>query len=310
MPEVIGKLPQGKVAYLSVSEDSVKVEVEKGFLGKKRIIQIEKPLTDTISTELSTGHKPYAKSRRLVIKIMTDEVEEEIVFFTRTAEKLTEIKSLIDEDIERRRSEFEKATREFHDYRNAYLNQVTLNLELVEKFLEIISQLDGIVDWRQVKATIQQAKKIENERHLISLVTAGKVPLDNLDLMIETRQIEEIKREASESIDIIFHSVAETAKHTSEWISSDYGYQFLKVLLTVWERELESITGLTDADTNERLWQSLETVRDRVEQDLVEEQELPVLESLEDLSYTRVRSTLYVYIDVLLNIPFSVQYVH
>jgi len=174
MPELLAKTADGKTCVLKVEDGEATLSYEKGLIGKSLVKGTGFRLSQTTGVRVETGVKPYTSSAKLTIVYLQEE-ERELSVFSRRAEKVEELRALVEADIRRRSEALDDMLREFKETREAQLNHLQLDLELAESLFVLLEGLHGRVDWGRVRETLDQVERIEAEREALSSAPVARL---------------------------------------------------------------------------------------------------------------------------------------
>ena len=294
MPELLGKTTDGRVCVLKVDGGQVTLSHEKGFIGKSLVKDTEFRLSQTTGVSSETGVKPYRDSVRLSIRYRLDGEDRELIVFSRSTEKVDQIRGLVENDVHGREEALKRTKDEYREARETQLNQLQLNLELAENLFTMVSCLHGVVDWGRVGAVLSQVEKIEAEREALPGASA-RFGLGGLRGHVEGRRPAELKPEAWEMLETLYMGVYESSRQSSRWFNRRYSYLLMSAMYSAWDRQLGSTVGEGLWAMDEGLSQTLDEILELVSKESGRELVKPS-------GFESVRGTLYEVIELLLGV--------
>jgi hypothetical protein len=297
MPELLGKMTDGRVCVLKVDEGVVTLSFEKGLIGKSLVKDTEFKLRQTTGVSSETGVKPYKDSVRLSIKYRLDGEDRELAVFSRSTEKVDQIRALVEDDVRRREEALRRTRDEYRESRETQLNQLQLNLELAENLFTMVSCLHGVVDWGREGAVLSQVEKIEAEREALPGASA-RFGLGGLRGHVAGRRPAELKSETWEMLETLYMGVYESSRQSSRWFSRRYSYLLMSAMYRAWDRQLGSTVGEGLWAADEGLSQTLDEILELVSRESGRELVKPS-------GFESARGTLYEVVELLLGVELS-----
>jgi hypothetical protein len=297
MPELLGKTTDGRVCVLKVDGGQVTLSFEKGLIGKSTVKDTEFKLSQTTGVSSETGAKPYKDSVRLSINYRLGGEDRELAVFSRSTEKVDQIRALIEDDIRGREEALRRTREEYRESRETQLNQLQLDLELAENLFTMVSCLHGVVDWGRVGAVFSQVEKIEAEREALPGASA-RFGLSGLMGNVVGRRPAELKAEAWEVLETLYMGVYESSRHGDRWFNRRYSYLLMSAMYSAWDRQLGSIVGEGLWAMDEGLSQTLDEVLELVSKESGRELVKPS-------GFEWVRGTFYEVVELLLGVELS-----
>jgi len=297
MPDLLGKMTDGRVCVLKVDGGVVTLSHEKGFIGKSLVKDTEFKLSQTTGVSSETGVKPYRDSVRLSIRYRFDGEDRELAAFSRNSEKVDQIRTLVEDDIHGREEALKRTKDECREDRETQLNQLQLNLELAENLFTLVSCLHGVVDWGRAEAVFSQVEKIEAERETLPGASA-RFGLGGLRGQVVGRRPAELKLEAWEMLETLYMGVYESSRQNSRWFNRRYSYLLMSAMYSAWDRQQGSTLGEGEWTMDEGLSQTLDEIIELVSKESGRGLVKPS-------GFESVRGTLYEVIELLLDVELS-----
>jgi len=297
MPEFLGKTTDGRVCVVKVDGGVVTLSYEKGLVGKSLVKDSEFKLRQTTGVSSETDVKPYRDSVRLSIRYRLDGEDRELAVFSRSTEKVDQIRALVEDDIHGREEALRKIKDEYRESREAQLNQLQLNLELAENLFTMVSCLHGVVDWGRVGVVLSQVEKIEAEREALPGASA-RFGLSGFRGNVAGRRPAELKSEAWEVLETLYVGVYESSRHGDRWFDRRPCILLLGALYGAWDIRLGEVLGGGGWEMNEGLSQELDEVLELLKRDTGVTLEKPS-------GFESVRHLLYEAVEMLLGVELS-----
>ncbi|MFH2111613.1 MAG: hypothetical protein ABIJ47_10195 [Candidatus Bathyarchaeota archaeon] len=243
MPELLGKTADGKTCVLKVEDGEVTLSYEKGFMGKSLVKETGFRLSQTLGVRVETGVKPYTSSAKLTVGYLQEGKEMELSVFSRGAEKVEELRVLVDADIRRRREALDDVLKEFRETREAQLNHLQLDMELAESLFVLLEGLHGRVDWVRVRETLEQVERIEAERESLNSAPVARLGFEGLRNLLSRRHPEELKAEVADALDTLYRGVSAASRHSPRWFNRRVSYLVVEALYRAWDGRIVEVLG-------------------------------------------------------------------
>jgi len=240
MPDLLGKMTDGRVCVLKVDGGVVTLSHEKGFISKTLVKDTEFKLNQTKDVVRESGIKPYKSSIKLIVKYIQDDEEKELTIFSRNVEKVNQVLVLFENDIHERMELLKKIQVEYREAREVYLNLLQLDLEIIENLFTILSGLQGRINWGRLLEILKQVDRIEEEREVLANTSAIKLSFDNLRMYIAERYPEKIKSETLDDLETLLYGINESSKHNLKWFNKRINYLLILIMYHIWDITLSS----------------------------------------------------------------------
>lgn len=255
MSPIKGRLGDRKNATIELVDRELRVVTKGGFFGGKPENQII-GLDDITSITRGTDVKPFPDA----MMVKAEYPDGELVFFSINKEPLEKLALEAEEYLERRGRLIAEMLEEFTLDREAHVELLFLNLELLDALIGLMPLLQGSVDWDKVHAQYTQIASINQDRNNLTHMRPASLSMDRLAEGIETRSSDLLKSEVYDLVSILYQSGAEKASHQELWFQNQLHRLFMDVSLMLWNKELEGISGEAfneDRDRIERRFQEL-----------------------------------------------------
>jgi hypothetical protein len=298
MPELLAKTADGQTCVLKVEGGEVTLYHERGVIGKTLVRLNGFKLSQVVGVQRETGVSPYRNSERLTVRYLEEGEEREVSVFSRSAEGVGELHSLVEQDIQRRMEALKVAQMEFRESREAHLNLLQLDLELAESLFVSLEGLHGGVDWVRAGETLDQILRIEAEREALSGVPTVRLGFEGFRSLVSRRRPVELKSEVADALDTLYRGVVEASRHSPRWFSRRLSYLMVCALYRAWDIRLVELVGGEPWMIDDGLSQAVGEVRELVlgEAGVL----LPEPQGFED-----VRRMLYEAVELLLGVELS-----
>lgn len=298
MTEVKGKSGNRRNATLELVGNELRYVVKPGmFRGSGEVHEV--PLNEIVSLETKTDIKPYPDAQWVLISHNSGSIE----FFSINKNPLRNITKTVAEFLEEKALKLKEDEETFNVIRESNVALIVINLELVDSLIRLVRKLDGRVNWGEVEAELIQTESILVDRANVPNLNPASFSIKSLRNGVERRLVYAIKQEVHDIISILHHEASERGSHLTPWFPSDFHRLFVFSSLTYWSNELGNLTDvavLDEPDNQKALFDSLHrAVADYTEDSGLE----PII--VEEMEPNRVRATLYMWADLLLQVPFS-----
>ena len=297
MPAIKGRLGTRKNASLELVDRELRVVTGGGFFGGKqdnRVIRLD----DITSITHDTGVKPFPDA----MMVKAEYPDGELVFFSINKEPLEKLALEAEEFLEKRGRIIAEMLEEFTLDREAHVELIFLNLELLDALMRLMTLLQGSVDWDKVQAQYIQVAGVNQDRDNLTHMRPASLSMDRLAEGVETRSSDLLKSEVYDLVSILYQGCAEKARHQEVWFHNQLHRLFMDVSLMLWNKELEGITGEAyneDRDRIERRFHELRRL-------LVEEtsnEEIPLLDISKPVRDAKIM--LYEWVEMLQLVDFE-----
>jgi len=243
MPELLAKTADGMTCVLRIEEGEVTLNYEKGFIGKSLVKGTGFRLSQSTGVRSETGVKPYPGSAKLTIVYLQEGEERELSVYSKSAEKVEELRALVEADIRRRRETLDTVLREHRETRELELNHIQLNLEMAESLFSLLEGLHGRVNWGELREALDQVERIEAERESLSSDPVARLGFEGLRSLLSRRHPEKMKAEVADALDTLYRGVSEAARHSPRWFNRRVGYLMVGALYRAWDGRLVEKLG-------------------------------------------------------------------
>ena len=272
MPPIKGRLGDRKTVTIELVDRELRIVMKGGFFGGKPENQIIR-LDDITSITHCTDVNPFPDA----MMIKAEYPDGELVFFSINKEPLEKLALEAEEFLEKRGKIIAEMLEEFTLDREAHVELIFLNLELLDALMWLMTLLQGSVDWGKVQTQYIQVAGVNQDRDNLTHMRPPSLSMDRLAEGVETRSSDLLKSEVYDLVSILYQSCAEKARHQELWFQNQLHRLFMDVSLMLWNKGLEGITGEAyneDRDRIERRFHELRRL-------LVEEtsnEEIPLLD--------------------------------
>lgn len=298
MVEIKGKTGERRNATLDLVENELVLKVKPGmFRGKGVIHRI--PLDNIVSLESKTDVKPFPEALWILVGHNAGSIE----FFSDNKNPLREITKVISEVLEARALKLKEDEELFEVTRESHVALIMVNLELVDALMKLVNQLNGQVDWGLVEGDMIQVEAVMADRVKVPNLKPATFRSNVLRKGVEKRLPYVIKQEVHDMFSLVLQESTERASHLTSWFPSDFHGLFLSSSMTLWNLELAMLTGVESVEElgeAQVLFNSLH----RAMVDYTGNADLPVV-SIENMENGFVRTSLYHWAELLLEVPFS-----
>jgi hypothetical protein len=279
-------------------DNELVLKVKPGmFRGKGEIHRI--PLDNIISLESKTGVKPFTDALWVLFGHTAGSIE----FFSENKTPLREITETVSELLEAKALKLKEDEALFEATRESHVALIMVNLELIDALMKLCNQLNGQVDWGLVEGDLIQVEAVMADRVKVPNLKPATFKSNVLRKGVEKRLPYVIKQEVHDMLSLILQESTERAIHLTSWFPSDLHNLFISASLTLWNLELAGLTGVESVDEQEAVQILFDSLH-RAIVDYTGKVDLPVL-SVENKDYTFIRSSLYHWVEMLLDVPFS-----
>lgn len=265
MIEVKGKLPDRKTGYIKHENNVIEIFIEKGLLSKKRELETRFETKYITGVRIEKGIKPYESAKRIQIEYIDQGQTKEINFFSIHSEPLVDIHKQLYHELLDRNERLEEIEKQFHVLREAHLNQLSLNMELVDWLFRIIVELRDHIDWVSIVESTKQIEKIIDERQMINKIDSIYVPINELYMVVNKRLVQNIKNEITQVIEILLSDIEKLTSDDLMLFDTYYYQTLIKANLYLWEQTLSEITGIKNEETRHQsivVFESLSILND------------------------------------------------
>jgi len=272
MPAIKGRLGTRKNATLELVDRELKIVTGGGFFGGKPENQVIR-LDDITSITHGTGVKPFPDA----MMVKAEYTDGEVSFFSINKEPLEKLAMEAEAFLEKRVRLIAEMREEFTLDREAHVELIYLNLELLDALMGFMPRLQGSVDWDGVRSQFNQVRGVNQDRNNLSHMRPASLNMDRLADGVEARSVDMIKTEVNDLVTILYQGCAEKARHQEVWFRTQLHLLFMDASLVIWNRELEGITGEAFTEDSEKIKRRLQELRHL----LVEEtgnEEIPLLD--------------------------------
>ena len=297
MPAIKGRLGTRKNATLDLVDRELKIVTGGGFFGGKpenRVIRLD----DITSITHDTGVNPFPDAMMIKVEYLAGEFS----FFSINKEPLSKVAEEAEAFLEKRGRLIAELLEEFTLDREAHVELLFLNLELVDALMGLMPRLQGSVDWDGVRSQFNQVRGVNQDRNNLSHMRPASLNMDRLAEGIEARSVDLIKSEVYDLLSILYQGCAEKARHQEIWFQTQLHLLFMDASLITWNKELEGVTGegvTEDIDRIKRRFQELRHL-------LVDEtgnEEIPLLDLSMPIYDTKI--LLYEWVEMLQSVEFE-----
>lgn len=298
MTEVKGKAGNRRNATLDLVDDQIKFVIKPGmFRGKGEVHSV--PLSEVVSLETKTDVKPFPDAQWTLISHSSGSIE----FFSINRNQLRTITKTVAEILEAKALKLKEDEEVFNATRESNVALIVVNLELIDSLMSLISSLNGRVDWAKVEAELKQTESVMSDRLKIPNLNPSSFNSRALRNGVERRLVYVIKQEVHDILSLLYHEASERSEHLLPWFPMDFHRLFLFSALSSWSIELGEITGVDgyeEKDNVEALFEALH----RAIVNYTGDSEIHQID-LKEYTPPMIRSNLYRWCDLLLEVPFS-----
>lgn len=298
MPEIKGKTGERRNALLEIVDDELVLKVKPGMIrGKGAVHRI--PVDNIVSLESKTDVKPFPDALWVLVGHTAGSIE----FFSINKGPLREVTRAISEVLEAKALKLKEDEVLFEATRESNVALIVVNLELVDVLMKLVNQLNGQVDWGMVEGELIQVESVIADRIKVPNLKPASFRSNILRKGVEKRLPYVIKQEVHDVLSLILQESAERSSHMSAWFPTDFHDLFISASMTLWNLELAGVTGVESVEEpgeSQGIFDSLH----RAMVDFTGDNDLPAI-SVENMESTFVRSNLYRWAELLLEVPFS-----
>jgi hypothetical protein len=297
MSPIKGRLESRKNAVIELDGRDIKISTGGGFFGGKPTSQVIS-LDDVKAVESGTGVKPYPDAAMIKLTY----TDEELAFFSVNKAPLQNLAEQAISFVEKRAKLLVEMEKEFMVDREAHVELLFLNLELVDALMSLVVNLHGSVDWERVERLFTQVKRVNQDRDNLTYMRPSHLSLDRLEEGLTERSSEVIKIEVYDIVFILSEICMEKAKHHEPWFNTSLHKLFLDALMILWSKQLEAITGESMGETSEKIAMRLNELRQLVADELGDEE----IKSIDVSSpFAEARSVLFGWVERLQGVEFN-----
>ncbi|MCW4013191.1 MAG: hypothetical protein NWF07_09410 [Candidatus Bathyarchaeota archaeon] len=296
MAPIKGRLGDRKNATMELDGREIKLVVKGGFFGGKSSNRVIK-LDDATSIKHGTGEKPFPDA--MMIKIQYP--EEELSFFSINKAPLEALAVEMEAFIEKRDKLLVEMEKEFVRDREAHVALLYLNLEFVEALMELVTRINGSVDWGAVDTMYHQVERVNLDRDNLTVTRPSHLSLERLSIGIDTRNVDIIKSEVYDLLFVLRESCAEKARHVEPWFNNVFHRLFLDSLFSFWGRHLESLTGAFSGESVENSEIRLQELGKLVHKEIGEDDK----QLTTSQEYSENHRILFEWVEALQNVEFE-----
>ena len=297
MPVIKGRLGTRKNATLELVDRELRIVSGGGFFGGKpenRVIRLD----EVNAITHGTGEKPFPDA--MMIKI--EHLDGEVSFFSINKEPIQKIAEETEAYIEKRAGLLVEMEKEFELDREAHVELLFLNLELVDALIGLMPRLQGSVDWGGVRSQFNQVRGVQQDRDNLPHMRPASLNMDRLAEDIEARSVDLIKSEVYDLLSILYQGCVEKAMHQEVWFQTQLHRIFMDASLIIWNKELEGVTGEAYTEDSEKIKRRFEELR-RLLVDEMGNEEIQLLD-LSMPSYD-AKILLYEWVEMLQSVEFE-----
>jgi len=297
MPTIKGRLDTRKNATLELVDKELKIVTGGGFFGGKpenRVIRLD----EVNAIAHGTGEKPFPDA--MMIKL--EHPEGEVSFFSINKEPLQKIAEESEAYIEKRARLLVEMEKEFELDREAHVELLFLNLELVDALIGVIPRLQGSVDWDGVRAQYNQVIGVNQDRDNLPHMRPASLSMYKLAEVVEARSVDLIKSEVYDLLSILYQGCVEKARHQEVWFQTQLHRVFMDASLIIWNKELEGITGEAFTEDSEKIKRRFQELRHLLVDETGNE-EIPLLELSMPIYDAKI--SLYEWVEMLQSVEFE-----
>ena len=296
MAPIKGRLESRKNAIIELDGRELKISSGGGFLGGKPMTQVIR-LDDVETIEGSTGVKPYPDAA--MVKLTYNDGE--LAFFSVNKAPLQSLIKEAEAFVEKRAGLLVEMEKEFEHDREAHVELLFINLELVDALMSLVVSLQGSVDWERVERLFTQVMRVNQDRDNLTHMRPSHLSLDRLEDGLTERASDVIKSEVYDILFILSEICAEKAKHPEPWFNTSLHKLFLDALMILWSKQLEAITGEPLGETSDKIAMRLNELRQLVVEETGDEETKGI-----DVSspFVESRRILFEWVEMLQNVEF------
>lgn len=298
MPEIKGKSGDRKNATIDLDGSLLIIKVKPGMFSGKAVTH-RIPMADIVSIESKTGVKPFPNAQWILVGHPAGSVE----FFTVNKEPLKEIVKEISEHLEARAIKLKEDEELFGVTRESHLALIVVNLELIDSLMRLVIHLNGTVDWVLVEHELVQSESIISDRVNVPHLKPATFNSRVLRKGVEKRLPYVIKQEIHDILSLVSQEAAERSVHLTSWFPSDFHNLFIESSMTLWNLELAKITGVESVEEPDKAQVVFDSLHRAMVRYIGDNNIKATL--VEEMESSLIRSTLYRWTDLLLEIPFS-----